>query len=124
MLPEWRARGRIVPYTIVDTESGRILGGAQLHHLDPTRDAIEVGYWLLTDARGRGVATRAVITLVDWAFANGFFRVEAVVRLGNTASERVLERAGFTREGVKRRYLRHHGERVDATLFSRLADDA
>ena len=45
------------------------------------------------------------------------------MRLGNTASERVLERVGFEREGVKRRYLRHEGVRVDATLFALLADD-
>jgi RimJ/RimL family protein N-acetyltransferase len=45
------------------------------------------------------------------------------VRIGNAPSERVLERSGFIREGVKRRYLLHDGTRVDSTLFSRLADD-
>jgi len=46
-----------------------------------------------------------------------------IVRLGNAASERVLERLGFEPEGVKRRLLRHEGRRVDATLFSLLAPD-
>ena len=46
------------------------------------------------------------------------------MRIGNNASERVLERIGFEREGIKRKYLRHGNERVDATLFSLLADDA
>ena len=55
--------------------------------------------------------------------ASGLWRVEAHVRIGNDASERVLERAGFTREGVKRRLLRHEGGRVDATAFSLLADE-
>jgi RimJ/RimL family protein N-acetyltransferase len=45
------------------------------------------------------------------------------VRIGNIASEKVLRRLGFEREGVKRRYLRHGTERVDATLFALLADD-
>ena len=59
---------------------------------------------------------------VEHAFANGIYRVEAHVRVGNVASERVLERAGFQREGVKRRFLRRGGEeRADATLFARLA---
>jgi len=53
----------------------------------------------------------------------GLWRVEAHVRIGNEASERVLERAGFTREGTKRRFLRHGRERVDATVFSLLADE-
>jgi RimJ/RimL family protein N-acetyltransferase len=36
----------------------------------------------------------------------------------------VLERLGFGREGVKRKYLRHGDDRVDATMFALLADDA
>ena len=121
VLPQWRADGRVVPYVI--EESGQLLGGVTLHHLDPLRRAIEIGYWLLAHARGRGVATRAVTGMVDWAFANGFYRIEAVVRVGNRPSERVLERTGFTREGVKRRFLRYDGALVDSTLFSRLVDD-
>ena len=84
---------------------------------------MEIGYWLFVDARGRGVATRAVGALVEHALANGICRVEAHVRLGNEASERVLERLGFEREGIKRRHLRHRGVRVDATLFARVAND-
>jgi len=122
-LAEMRAAGLLSPYVIEDLESGRLLGGAALHHLDPMRDVVEVGYWLFADARGRGVATRAVGALIEHAFANGILRVEAHVRVGNTASERVLGRLGFEREGVKRRLLRHEGRRVDATLFSLLAED-
>ena len=62
--------------------------------------------------------------MVEHALANGIYRVEAHVRLGNDASERVLEHLGFEREGIKRRYLRHGGVRVDATLFARVAGDA
>jgi RimJ/RimL family protein N-acetyltransferase len=43
--------------------------------------------------------------------------------VGNTASERVLERLGFEREGVKRGLLHHEGARVDATLFSLLGPE-
>jgi RimJ/RimL family protein N-acetyltransferase len=122
-LPAMRAQGLLAPYVVAD-DAGRILGGITLHHLDPMRDAVEVGYWLFREARGRGVATRSVGALVEHAFDNGLCRVEAHVRVGNSASERVLERLGFEREGVRRRFLRHEGERVDATIFSRLADDA
>jgi RimJ/RimL family protein N-acetyltransferase len=72
---------------------------------------------------GRGLATQAVRSVAREAFASGLWRIEANVRIGNDASERVLERAGFTREGVKRRLLRRGNERVDATAFSLLADD-
>jgi RimJ/RimL family protein N-acetyltransferase len=122
-LPEMMARGLLFPYVIVDTHTDEVLGGMALHHVDPMRDVVEVGYWLFVSARGRGVATRAVQAAVEHAFANGIFRVEAHVRVGNVASERVLERAGFVREGVKRRYLRRGDEqRHDATLFARLAE--
>jgi len=124
-LPQMVARGLMCPYVILDAESEHVLGGINLHHFDPLRDAVEVGYWLLQDARGRGVATRCVRAAAAHAFAHGIYRVEAHVRVGNGASERVLERAGFRREGVKRRYLRRGGEETkhDATLYALLADD-
>jgi RimJ/RimL family protein N-acetyltransferase len=121
-IPRMRDNGLLCPYVIAGPD-GTLLGGLALHHFDPMRDSLEVGYWLLKEARGKGVATRSVRAAADHAFASGIFRMEAHVRLGNSASERVLERLGFEREGVKRRLLRHGGERVDATLFSLLAPD-
>jgi RimJ/RimL family protein N-acetyltransferase len=123
-LPVFRARGLMAPYVIEETTTGKILGGANLRLFDPMRDTVELGYWLFVEARGRGVATRVVRALVDHAQAGGIVRVEAHVRIGNTASERVLERVGFQREGVKRRLLRHSGKRVDATIFAIVAPDA
>ena len=123
-LPLFRTRGLMAPYVIEDTETGEILGGASLRGFDPLRDTVELGYWLFVEARGRGIATRIVRALVEDAHARGIARVEAHVRIDNKASERVLERAGFKREGVKRKLLRHGGKRVDATLFALVAPDA
>ena len=117
-LPWMRDRGLLAPYVIEDANAGRILGGANLRLFDPMRDTVELGYWLFVEARGRGIATRAVCALVEDSHARGITRVEAHVRLGNVPSERVLERAGFEREGIKRKLLRHGGTRVDATLFA------
>ena len=122
-LPGMRAQGLLAAYVIEDLRSGELLGGASLHHFDPLRAVVEVGYWLFVGARGRGVATRSVQQMTEHAVANGIWRVEAHVRVGNAASERVLERLGFEREGVKRKYLRHGDDRVDATLFALLAYD-
>ncbi len=123
-LPMLKERGLMAPYVIEDTEHGTIAGGCALHHLDPMRDTVEIGYWLFLEARGRGIATRVVGAMTVHAFANGMRRVEAHVRPENRASEQVLERLGFEREGVRRRYLRHAGGYVDATIFARLFDDA
>lgn len=121
-IPRMREAGLLAPY-VIEGPDGALLGGLALHHFDPMRDTLEVGYWLLHEARGRGVATRSVRAACEHGFGNGICRVEAHVRIGNTASERVLERLGFEREGVKRKLLRHEGQRVDATLFSLLAPD-
>lgn len=123
-LPGMQAQGLLAAYVIQDVRNDELLGGASLHHFDPLRDVVEIGYWLFVSARGRGVATRSVQQMTEHAAANGIWRIEAHVRIGNNASERVLERLGFEREGIKRKYLRHGSERVDATLFSLLADDA
>ena len=122
-LPGMRAQGLLAAYVIEDLSSGELLGGASLHHFDPLCDVVEVGYWLFVKARDRGIATRSVQQMTEHALANGIWRVEAHVRIGNTASERVLERLGFEREGVKRKYLRHGDDRVDATMFALLPGD-
>ena len=54
------------------------------------------------------------------AFTLGIQRVAAYVNVGNAASERVAERAGFTREGIVRSMPKPDGRRVDKTLFSLL----
>ena len=119
-LPALAASGRLVPLIVVDATQGDLLGGSTLHHLDSERSIVEIGYWLLPHARGRGVATRTVRLLAEHAFSLGVERVEAYVEVGNAPSDRVLERAGFTREGVARSLPRPDGKRVDKTQYSLL----
>jgi len=118
-LPALAESGRLLPLVVVDA-GGEILGGGTLHHLDPERGIVEIGYWLLPHARGRGVATRVARLLAEHAFSLGVERVAAYVNVGNERSDRVLERAGFTREGVVRSLPKPSGRRVDKTLYSML----
>ena len=112
--------GRLAPLVVVDARSGDVLGGGTLHHLDAERGLLEIGYWLYPHARGRGIASRLARALAEHAFSLGVERVAAYVNVGNVGSERVLERAGFTREGVVRSLPKPDGRRVDKTLFSLL----
>jgi RimJ/RimL family protein N-acetyltransferase len=83
-----------------------------------------VGYWLLPEARGRGLVTRALALVVRWAFADlGVQRLSLLADPRNAASIRVAERAGFLREGVLRSWVEVNGERVDHVSFSLLPDD-
>ena len=120
-LAELQASGRLFPLMIVDGDA--IVGGASLNNYEPFRDRVEIGYWLFLEGRGRGIATRVVRALAEHAFRVGVLRVEAVVRPENEPSIRVLERAGFTREGLLRSLLRHGDGRADAILFSLLAGE-
>ena len=112
--------GSLAPLVVADAATGDILGGGTLHHLDAERGIVELGYWLYPEARGRGIATRLARALAEHAFSLGVARVAAYVNVGNVGSERVLERAGFTREGVVRSLPKPDGRRVDKTLFSLL----
>jgi RimJ/RimL family protein N-acetyltransferase len=76
-----------------------------------------IGYSLAPGFRGRGVATRAVRLLSAWAFEIGVRRLVAGTMLDNVASQRVLERAGFVREGIRRsRFVGVDGAREDDVM--------
>jgi RimJ/RimL family protein N-acetyltransferase len=119
-MPMLAEQGRLLALAAVDARTGEIVGGGTLHHLDAERGIIEIGYFVLPHARRRGIATTIARLLAEHAFSLGLERVAAYVNVGNTASERVVERVGFTREGVVRSMPVPDGRRIDKTLFSLL----
>jgi [ribosomal protein S5]-alanine N-acetyltransferase len=109
-------------FVILDRSSGELLGGIGARTLDMA--IVDIGYWVKADARGRGVATRALGLVARFAFDElGAGRVQLTTELDNLASQRVAEKAGFSREGVLRSYLDFKGRRRDAVMFSLLAED-
>jgi [ribosomal protein S5]-alanine N-acetyltransferase len=107
---------------VTDGPSGRLLGGIGLRL--PADGIGEVGYWVRRDARGRGVATRALDLVARWALEEQrLIRVQLTAEPGNVASQRVAEKVGFRREGLLRRYLKIGGERRDGVMFSLLRED-
>jgi RimJ/RimL family protein N-acetyltransferase len=119
-LPALAERGRLLALAALEAQTGELIGGGTLHHLDTERGIVEIGYFVLPHARRRGFATTIARLLAEHAFALGIERVAAYVNVGNVASERVAERAGFTREGVVRSMPKPDGRRIDKTLFSLL----
>ena len=80
-----------------------------------------LGYWVADRAAGRGLATRAVEAVAAFAFERlRLARVEAAYVPGNAASARILEKAGFAREGLARAYVEIGGVRRDHVLTARL----
>jgi RimJ/RimL family protein N-acetyltransferase len=90
------------------------------------RSRIATIYGLMVDpaARGRGLASAAVELVCAELFGTlGFHRVEAEVYGFNEGGLRAFERAGFTREGTRRRAYDRHGGWQDGVMFARLDDD-
>jgi RimJ/RimL family protein N-acetyltransferase len=117
-----RRRGEQVQFAVVEpSEDGSVLGGASLHDVEVGQGRGAVGYWLAPQARGRGVATRAVRLVARWAFDEvGLARVSVTCGPDNLASQRVAERCGFRREGVLRSHIPFKGARRDTVVFGLL----
>jgi RimJ/RimL family protein N-acetyltransferase len=111
-------------FAIVDDESGDFLGLAALVDIDRQGNQAEAGYIVAPQARGRGVAGRALQLLTGWALRDlGLARVELRITADNPASIRVAERAGFVREGVLRSVHLKQGIRTDMAIYSQIAGD-
>ncbi len=86
---------------------------------DVHRRSGEIGYWLAEPFWGRGIATRAVRALTEYAFTNfDLVRLYANVFEWNPASGRVLEKAGFTLEGRLRKNITKDGNTIDQFLYA------
>ena len=83
------------PLQVRERATGLAIGGAGFKGPPDADGCVEVGYGFAVSARGKGYATEAVQALCDLATARGATAVIAETHVGNTASERVLERCGF-----------------------------
>lgn len=120
---ELRAAGASERFVIL--ADGEVVGVLSVAHIvrGPLQSAV-IGYFVARAQNGRGIATRAVGQVVEWAFEDaGLHRLEAGTLVDNTASQRVLLRNGFERIGLARRYLHIAGDWRDHILFQRTADD-
>jgi RimJ/RimL family protein N-acetyltransferase len=109
-------------FAIVDEADGEFLGMAALVTLDMEGRQAEAGYIVAPRARGRGVASRALTLLTDWALDElGLERVELRITVENEPSIRVAEKCGYEREGVLRSVHFKQGRRNDVAVYSRLA---
>ncbi len=85
-------------FTLVRTEDGRAVGGMGFHGAPDENGRVEIGYDLVEAARGHGYATEALRALSAWALdREEVTSVFATTDPGNTASQAVITRAGFTR---------------------------
>jgi ribosomal-protein-alanine N-acetyltransferase len=115
--------GEGLSLAITDARTDEALGAVVLMFRSQP-GSVGIGYWLVPRARGRRLASHAVGLLASWALREkDIARIEALVEPSNVPSRRVLERAGFQREGNLRSYLVFATRRADADIYSLVAAD-
>lgn len=122
-LPDlYRGRGEKFQW-IVDVD-GEPAGWITLVVSNWEHGLAEVGYALGSGHQGQGVMPAALSQLLGDLFTNTRLqRIEARCAVENEASQRVLDKTGFTREGRLRGYFRLRGQRVDNYLYAQLKSD-
>ncbi|MFI9596637.1 GNAT family N-acetyltransferase [Nonomuraea sp. NPDC052265] len=115
-----RMRGAGIAFAAEEFTTTRFVANVDLRDLDWHNRTAEVGYMTAPWARGRGFAGEAVTGIARWLFErHGFRRLQLRAAVSNPASQRVADKAGFTREGVARAAL--GGE--DLVVYSLLPSD-
>ena len=111
--------GEQASFTIANRQD-RLIGGIDVKFYAPERAGIS--YTLTPSARGRGIATAALLAVCRWSLTHcpDLVRLELWVQPGNDASERVALRGGFQREGILRSRLQFGGELRDVVSYSLL----
>ena len=122
---EWEKRyDSLTPDTkwfFIEKKDGSRIG-AVFHFLNG--NFMEVGYILAPNERKKGYGSEAVKIIVDYLFlSKQLVRVQAITGVDNFASHRVLEKAGFTKEGIIRKSAFIKGEWKDGCLYSILREE-
>lgn len=113
------------PFLVFRSADMALVGGLTLSHVvRGVTQSCSLGYWMGERFAGRGFMTAAVKAVIPFVFDTlRLHRLEAACLPHNAASIRLLEKAGFTREGYARRYLNIDGRWQDHLLFAIVSDD-
>lgn len=113
-----RAAGTVLALAIQGRDDDRALGNVNLARLDDGREAA-IGYWLVPEARGRGLVTAAASLLIDWGLReHDLERIEFAILPENLASQHVAERLGARPEGIREHSHEAEGRSWDMTIWS------
>lgn len=110
------------PFFICDNRTDALLGGITLGNVRRgVSQSGQIGYWVGQRYTGKGIMSEAVGLVCSHAFDTlGLHRLEAACIPDNQRSIRILEKAGFEREGYLRSYLKINGAWRDHVLFGRI----
>jgi RimJ/RimL family protein N-acetyltransferase len=117
--------GSHATFSVLDLATARLLANVSVHEIDADHATASIGYRVAPWARGRGVATAALVAVTEWAFTTlGLARIQLFHHVANPASCRVATKAHFLLEGTLREAsVGPDGTREDEHLHARLASD-
>jgi [ribosomal protein S5]-alanine N-acetyltransferase len=118
-------QGLAVAFFITENRTGKLAGGITIGNIrHGVSQSAQIGYWIGARYSGQGYMLEAVRLVIPYAFETlRLHRIEAACIPANTRSVRVLEKAGFQREGLLRSYLRINGSWQDHYLYALVCDD-
>ena len=110
-------------FFIFERQTNRLAGGITLGAIRyGVARSGQIGYWMGEKFAGQGLMQDAVTALVDFGFVRlNLHRLEAACIPSNERSINVLQKSGFTQEGLLKSYLKINGERQDHLLFARIS---
>ncbi len=115
---EYAERG-IGPWAAVRKDTGELIGNCSYGRIAPEESRIELAYFFARPHWGQGYASEGVRALIDYAFGViGVRRVEARCVTANTASERVMQKAGLEYRGTLRCHLAQRDEMADLATYA------
>ena len=116
------ASGRAFDFAIrAQGDDDRHLGNVSVWFTSKANSAGEVGYWIRSDAAGRGFGTEATARALQIAFEElNMHRVVTRIAVGNVASERIVQKLGFLKEGTLRDEVKVGPKWLDHTVWGLL----
>ncbi|NUU64146.1 GNAT family N-acetyltransferase [Paenibacillus agri] len=115
---------KAIRFSIINKESNEIIGSCGYNSLDFENEKAEIGYDIAKSFWGKGYASEALSSLLDYAFSSlKLNRIEAKVDPQNVNSIKLLQKLNFTFEGTLRQYERVDGKFNDLNVYSKLILD-
>ena len=111
-------------WSIVLKDSGDVIGNISINTVNRRHNYCNVGYVIRYDYWGNGYAAEALKVVSDYLLDSGYYLVECSCNELNTQSSRVMEKAGFTRDGyISNRRLNKDGSYSGVVFYGKVKDD-
>ncbi|MGQ9781166.1 MAG: GNAT family N-acetyltransferase [Nitrososphaeria archaeon] len=112
-------------FIVEENQTKTMIGIVVYYTVHPVMQNTEIGFQIRSESeRNKGYGTEAVKLLIEYLFSTrDVKRIQAITDVGNRAAQRVLEKNGFTREGILRKALFRRGEFHDTYVYSILREE-